>query len=149
MSGEESEDQINAYISQLDDLRITPQYLFNSFPVVPSFQNKDIKVKPNSKTYLYILFESINQTYGPHILLIKDKENKYYYKRSDFWESDTLDDVSSFKEASANLILAEEEGELPPVLWVILTVLVASLVFRYFLFKNVKLLRNEESAKKV
>jgi hypothetical protein len=143
----EDANKMKDYIKQVDNFAILSQYMTYRPPSLPAFVRKDIKVKPNSKVVLYIDYEDINQEGGPQILLIKDKQNNYYYKEADFWESDIINDINLLTDAPKNLIESKEKSSGSFRMWFItICLLILILIPPYFLIKNIKLLRKEKKA---
>lgn len=133
------------YIKQVDNFSILSQYLLFSPPALPSFAKKDIKVNPNSKLVFYIDYEDIKQEEGLQILLIKDKQNNYYYKDADFWESDNVTDINLLQVAPKNLIEAKDNGSGSFSVWFITICMITLILLPpYFLINSIKLLRKEK-----
>lgn len=143
----EDADKMRNYIKQVDNFSILSQYLLYSPPALPAFTIKDIKVNPSSKVVFYIDYEDIKQEGGPQILLIKDKQNKYYYKDANFWESDNLTDVNLLQVAPKNIVEAKDKASSSFGMWFItICLLTLILLPPYFLIKNIKLFRKEKKA---
>ncbi|MBE0424820.1 MAG: hypothetical protein IBX66_12945 [Lutibacter sp.] len=135
------------YIEQIDDFSILSQNLTYSPPAFPAFNVRDIKVNPNTKTFLYIDYEQIKQEGGPQILLIKDNQNNYYYKEANFWENDIITDKSLLNKASKNIIDAKENERSSLISWLMIFCIVAPIaLFPYLLIKNIKLQRRERKS---
>ncbi|MDG1279302.1 MAG: hypothetical protein P8O16_18635 [Algoriphagus sp.] len=143
----EDVDRIKDYITQVDNFSIINQYLFLIPPALPAFLIKDIKVNPNSNAVFYIDYESIKQEGGPQILLIKDKQNNYYYKYANFWESDKITDINLLHISPKKLIDSKDTSSGSFIKWFItICLLILILLPPYFLIKNIKLLRKEKIA---
>ena len=143
----EDEERKKNYIKQIDNLTILNQYLSYSPPALPAFTKKDININPNSKVVFYIDYEDIKQEGGPQILLIKDKQNNYYYKEANFWENDNITDVDLLNLAPENLIKAKDKCSGSFRMWfVMIFLLTLMLLPPIFLIKNIKLYRKEKKA---
>jgi hypothetical protein len=143
----EDADKMKDYIIQVDNFSILSQYLFYSPPALPAIAYKDIKVNQNSKVDFYIDYDDLKQEGGPQVLLIKDKQNNYYYIEANFWESDNITDINLLQVAPKNLIEAKDNGNSSFRVWLItICLIILILLPPYFLIKNIKLFRKEKKA---